>query len=197
MSERKATLKRETKETQISIALKIDGSGAYEISTGVGFFDHMLTHIAKHGLLDLNVQASGDTEVDAHHTVEDVGIVLGQAINQAVGEKRGICRYGSALCPMDETLVGVALDLCGRSYLNFDLQLPAARVGEFDTELALEFFRAVAANADMTLHIWQQYGQNTHHILEAAFKAFGRALDRATTIDPRREGDLPSTKGTL
>ncbi len=197
MSDRQASVSRETKETQIKLKLDLDGTGSYEIATGVGFFDHMLTHIAKHGMLDLQVQATGDTEVDAHHLVEDVGIVLGQAIAQAVGDKRGLVRYGSALCPMDEALVGVALDLSGRSYLNFDLQLPAAKVGEFDTELALEFFRALAANAEMTLHIWQQCGGNTHHLLEAAFKAFGRALDQATRIDPRRADDLPSTKGAL
>ena len=197
MSERSACISRETKETQINLELNMDGTGNYEIATGVGFFDHMLTHIAKHGMLDLQVQATGDTEVDAHHIVEDVGIVLGQAIAQAVGDKRGIVRYGFALCPMDEALVAVALALSGRSYLNFDLQLAAAQVGEFATELALEFFRAVAANAEMTLHIWQQYGGNTHHILEAACQAFGRALDEATRIDPRRADDLPSTKGAL
>ena len=197
MSDRSARVTRETRETQINLELNMDGTGSYEIATGVGFFDHMLTHIAKHGMLDLQVQATGDTEVDAHHIVEDVGIVLGQAIAEAVGDKRGIVRYGFALCPMDEALVGVALDLSGRSYLNFDLQLPAAQVGEFDTELALEFFRALAANAEMTLHICQQYGGNTHHILEATFKAFGRALDEATRVDPRRADDLPSTKGAL
>ncbi len=197
MSDRSASVTRDTNETQIRLELSIDGTGSSEIATGVGFFDHMLTHIAKHGMLDLKVRAKGDLEVDAHHVVEDVGIVLGRAIAQAVGDKAGIVRYGWALCPMDEALVGVALDLSGRSYLNFDLKLGPAQVGEFDTELALEFFRAVAANAAMTLHVWQQYGRNAHHIIEAAFKAFGRALDEATRIDPRRAGDLPSTKGTL
>lgn len=197
MGDRIASITRETTETQITLELNLDGCGSYELDTGVGFFDHMLSHIAKHGMLDLRVRATGDLQVDAHHTVEDVGIVLGQAIEQAVGDKRGIFRYGSALCPMDEALVGVALDLCGRSYLNYDLTLVTERVGEFDAELALEFFRALADNARMTLHIWQQFGRNTHHILEAAFKAFGRALDYATGCDPRRGDDLPSTKGTL
>ncbi len=197
MAERRAKIERNTNETQISLELNIDGTGKSDICTGVGFFDHMLTHIAKHGMMDLKLKCTGDLHVDAHHTVEDVGIVLGQAIKEAVGDKRGIVRYGSALCPMDETLIGAALDLCNRTHLNFDVTLPAAKVGDFDAELALEFFRAVADNAVMTLHIWQQYGQNTHHILEAAFKAFGRALDAATMYDPRRAGQLPSTKGML
>lgn len=197
MAERRAKIERNTNETQISLELNIDGTGKSDICTGVGFFDHMLTHIAKHGMMDLTLKCTGDLHVDAHHTVEDVGIVLGQAIKEAVGDKRGIVRYGSALCPMDETLIGAALDLCNRTHLNFDVTLPAAKVGDFDAELALEFFRAVADNAVMTLHIWQQYGQNTHHILEAAFKAFGRALDAATMYDPRRAGQLPSTKGML
>lgn len=197
MAERRAKLERNTNETQICLELNIDGTGKSEICTGVGFFDHMLTHIAKHGMMDLKLRCTGDLHVDAHHTVEDVGIVLGQAIKEAVGDKRGIVRYGSALCPMDETLVGAALDLCNRTHLNFDVRMQAAKVGDFDAELALEFFRAVADNSMMTLHIWQQYGQNTHHILEAAFKAFGKALDAATMYDPRRAGELPSTKGML
>jgi imidazoleglycerol-phosphate dehydratase len=197
MRQRIASICRETTETKIALELNLDGTGSYEICTGVAFFDHMLNHVAKHGMMDLRLQARGDLEIDAHHTVEDVGIVLGQAIAQAVGDKRGIVRYGSAMCPMDETLVGVALDLSGRSFLNFDLQLPTAQVGTFDTELAEEFFRALADNARMNLHIWQQYGRNTHHLLEAAFKAFGRALDQATAMDARRADDLPSTKGVL
>ncbi len=197
MTQRTASISRETTETQISLELNLDGTGKYDISTGVPFFDHMLCHVAKHGILDLRLEAKGDLEIDAHHTVEDVGIVLGQALAQAIGDKRGIVRYGSALCPMDEALVGVVLDLSGRSFLNFDLQLPAAQVGTFDTELAEEFFRALADNARMNLHIWQQYGRNTHHLLEAAFKAFGRALAQAASKDARRAGDLPSTKGTL
>lgn len=197
MPDRNAAITRETAETQISLALDLDGGGEYAIDTGVGFLDHMLTHIAKHGMFDLSVEASGDYEIDDHHTVEDVGICLGQAIAEAVGDKVGISRYGSSLCPMDEALVGVAMDLSGRPYLNCDLDLRASRVGQFDTELVQEFFRAVAANSRMTLHVFTQYGTNTHHIIEAAFKAFGRALDEATSFDPRREGDLASTKGTL
>lgn len=197
MSERNAAINRETTETDISLSLDLDGSGEYTIDTGIGFLDHMLTHIAKHGIFDLSVEASGDYEVDDHHTVEDVGICLGQAISEAVGDKVGITRYGSFLCPLDEALVGVALDLSGRPYLNCDLNLRASKVGQFDTELVEEFFRAVAANSRMTLHVFTQYGTNSHHIIEAAFKAFGRALDEATSFDPRREGDLPSTKGTL
>ncbi|MFO7946861.1 MAG: imidazoleglycerol-phosphate dehydratase HisB [Armatimonadota bacterium] len=197
MADRTATINRETKETQISLSLDLDGSGSAELETGVGFLDHMLTHIAKHGMFDLSVEASGDYEVDDHHTVEDVGICLGQALAEAVGDKRGIVRYGSFMCPMDEALVTVALDLSGRPFTNCDIDLQASRVGTFDTELVTEFFRAVASNALMTLHVYKNYGHNTHHIIEAAFKAFGRALDQATSIDPRREDDLPSTKGTL
>ncbi|MFP3904119.1 MAG: imidazoleglycerol-phosphate dehydratase HisB [Armatimonadota bacterium] len=197
MPERTATINRETKETQISLSINLDGSGDSEIDTGVGFLDHMLTHIARHGMFDLTVEATGDYEVDDHHTVEDVGICFGRALAEAVGDKRGIVRYGSFICPMDEALVTVALDLSGRPFTNCDLDLQASRVGSFDTELVTEFFRAVASNAAMTLHVSKQYGHNTHHLIEAAFKAFGRALDRATSIDPRREDDVPSTKGTL
>lgn len=194
---REATIKRETKETQIELWLSLDGSGTYETETGVGFFDHMLSHIAKHGLLDLKLKATGDTHVDDHHLVEDVGIVLGQALAQAVGDKKGISRYGWALCPLDEALVGVALDLSGRAHLQFDLRFPTQKAGEFDTELVLEFFRALAANAAMTLHLWQQSGLNSHHLAESAFKSFGRALRMAVELDPRQAGQVPSTKGTL
>ena len=194
---REATIKRETKETQIELWLSLDGTGSYEIETGVGFFDHMLSHIAKHGLLDLKLKAVGDTHVDDHHLVEDVGIVLGQALAQAVGDKTGISRYGWALCPLDEALVGVALDLSGRAHLQFDLRFPTQKAGEFDTELVLEFFRAVAANAAMTLHLWQQSGLNSHHLAESAFKSFGKALRMAVELDERQAGQVPSTKGTL
>jgi imidazoleglycerol-phosphate dehydratase len=194
---REATIERETKETQISLSLGLDGSGSYEIETGVGFFDHMLSHIARHGLLDLKLKATGDLHVDAHHLVEDVGIVFGQALAQAVGDKKGISRYGWALCPLDEALVGVALDLSGRSHLQCGLCFPTPKVGEFDTELVLEFFRAVSANAAMTLHLWQQSGQNSHHLAESAFKSFGKALRMAVELDPRQAGQIPSTKGTL
>jgi imidazoleglycerol-phosphate dehydratase len=194
---RQASLKRETKETQIDLWLDLDGTGSFEIDTGVGFFDHMLSHIAKHGLIDLKLKATGDLQVDAHHLVEDVGIVFGLVLAQAVGDKKGISRFGDAMCPLDEALVGVALDLSGRSHLEFGLQFPTQKVGEFDTELVLEFFRAVAANAAMTLHLWQQSGLNSHHIAESAFKSFGRALRMAVTPDERQAGLVPSTKGTL
>ncbi len=193
---RTAELIRNTRETQISLSLNVDGSGQYEIDTGIGFFDHMLSHLAKHGLLDLTVRAEGDLEVDAHHTVEDVGIVLGQALAQAVGDKKGMVRFGQGLCPLDEALVHVVIDFGGRAHLEWRLELPAEKVGDFDTELAREFFGAVAANAGMAVHVKQEAGVNAHHILESTFKSFARALDQATSLDPRK-GDVPSTKGTL
>jgi len=194
---REAAITRETKETQIELWLGLDGTGTYEIETGSGFFDHMLSHIAKHGLLDLKLKAVGDTHVDDHHLVEDVGIVFGQALAQAIGDKKGISRYGWALCPLDEALVGVALDLSGRAHLQFDLRFPTQKAGAFDTELVLEFFLAVAANAAMTLHLWQQSGLNSHHLAESAYKSFGRALRMAVELDARQAGQVPSTKGTL
>ncbi len=196
MSNRTAKITRETAETNITTQLDLDGSGNYEIATGVGFFDHMLSHIARHGYFDLVVQADGDLEVDAHHTVEDVGIVLGQALNEAVGDKRGMVRFGLAACPMDEALVTAALDFGGRAHLSYQLNLPAARIGQFDTELVREFFAALTANAGLSLHLTQQAGINTHHIIESAFKSFARALDQATQLDPRSE-NVPSTKGQL
>lgn len=198
-SPRAAEIRRATTETEIFLSLDLDGDGdsvAGELSTGVGFFDHMLTHIARHGLLRLTIQAKGDLQVDDHHTVEDVGIVLGQALRQAVGDKRGMVRYGSAIIPMDESLVLCALDFSGRGGLYFDLTFPDARIGTFASELVEEFFRAVAVNAGMTLHFQQLAGGNAHHIAEAAFKAFGRALDSATRRDDRITG-IPSTKGIL
>ncbi|MCX7599617.1 MAG: imidazoleglycerol-phosphate dehydratase HisB [Armatimonadetes bacterium] len=197
MSSRIATVTRETKETQVSITLDLDGTGHCQVNTGVGFFDHMLSHIARHGMVDLTVAAGGDLEVDAHHVVEDVGITLGQALGQALGEKRGLRRYGWSAAPMDEALVLVAVDLSGRPALEWRVELPAARVGEFDVELAREFFQAVANNAAITLHFHQLAGRNTHHILESAFKSFGRALDEACRPDPRLGDAVPSTKGTL
>lgn len=197
MSERTATIKRDTKETQIELTLNLDGTGQFDLATGSGFFDHMLSHIARHGLIDLTVKAVGDQHVDDHHLVEDVGIVLGQALAQAVGDKKGISRFGHALCPLDEALVGVALDLSGRSHLEYGLTFPTQKVGGFDTELVLEFFRALAANAALTLHLWQQSGLNSHHIAESAFKSLGRALRMAVERDPRQAGQVPSTKGTL
>lgn len=174
----------------------IDGDGASEIVTGVGFFDHMLTQIARHGLLHLAVSANGDLHIDDHHTVEDAGIALGQALARALGDKAGIVRYGHAFVPMDEALVLCALDFSGRGHLEYGLNLPAQKIGTFDTELVREFFRAIASNAGLTLHLVQMSGTNSHHIAEAAFKAFGRALDAATRRDERVSG-VPSSKGTL
>jgi imidazoleglycerol-phosphate dehydratase len=193
---RQVQIERVTNETQVAVRLDLDGTGKYEIQTEVGFFDHMLSHIAKHGLFDVDVRASGDIEVDHHHLVEDVGIVLGQAFNEAVGDKSGMVRYGSGLCPLDEALVIAVLDFSGRAHFSTNLSLPTGRVGDFDTELAAEFFRAFAQNAKVSLHLIQQAGENAHHILESAFKSLGRALDEATRMDERRLG-IPSTKGTL
>jgi len=189
-------VKRETAETKVQVELTLDGSGRADIGTGVGFFDHMLTHIARHGVFNLRVAAEGDRHIDDHHVVEDVGIVLGRAFAQAVGDKRGMVRFGSGLCPLDEALVQVALDFSGRAHLAWGLTLPTEKVGGFDTELAHEFFRAFAHNAKVALHVTQQSGDNSHHILESTFKSFARALDQATRIDERLS-DVPSTKGTL
>ncbi len=196
MADRKAAIARKTKETQISIAINLDGTGQIKVETGIGFFDHMLTHLAKHSLCDLEVACKGDLEVDAHHTVEDVGIALGQAIDQAVGDKKGIKRYGSAVIPMDEAMVLVALDISGRGSLVFDLDLRKEMIGTFDSELAGEFFKSLAHNAGIALHIKYLAGRNAHHIVEAAFKAFARALRSSVESDPR-VADVPSTKGTL
>lgn len=193
---RKATIERKTRETEISIAIDLDGSGESKIETGVGFFDHMLTHLAKHSLCDLAVRCKGDLEVDAHHTVEDVGIAIGQAIAKAVGGKAGIARYGSAIVPMDEALVLVALDISGRGSLEYGLDLHKEMIGTFDSELTLEFFKALATNAGINVHIRQLAGSNAHHIVEGAFKAFARALRQAVSYDDRIKG-VPSTKGTL
>jgi len=194
---REAHMQRHTKETQIELWLNLDGTGEFAGETGVGFFDHMLSQIAKHGLMDIKIQASGDTHVDDHHLVEDTGIVLGQALTRALGDKKGISRYGWALCPMDEALIGVALDISGRPYLQWDVRFLTQKIGSFDTELIGEFFRAVATQAGLTLHIWQQAGGNSHHVAEAAFKSFGRALRMAVALDERQAGQTPSTKGML
>ncbi|MCT4545460.1 MAG: imidazoleglycerol-phosphate dehydratase HisB [Vallitalea sp.] len=194
--DRSSEIKRKTKETDISMLYNIDGVGNYNIHTGIGFFDHMMTHIAKHGFFDINLKCLGDLEVDCHHTIEDIGIVFGKCIKEAVGNKSGIKRYGSTIIPMDETLILCALDLSGRPYLNFDVNLTTNRIGTMDTEMVEEFFRAVAMNAEMNLHIKQLEGKNNHHIVEGIFKAFGKALDEATLIDPRIKGTL-STKGVL
>jgi imidazoleglycerol-phosphate dehydratase len=194
--ERSAQIERVTGETRIHLSFHLDGTGRAKVTTGVGFFDHMLTLFARHGLFDLEVQAEGDLHIDAHHTIEDVGIVLGQAIKTACGDKKGITRYGYFILPMDEALVLCALDLSGRPYLGYDLQLRTPKLGDMETELVEEFFRAVSWSAGMNLHLRQLAGTNTHHVIESAFKAFGRALDMATRLDPRVEG-VPSTKGVL
>lgn len=192
-----AAITRTTKETDIELTLNLDGTGATDVDTGVPFFDHMLDAFGRHGLFDLTVRAQGDIEVDAHHTVEDVGIVLGGAFAQALGDKRGIVRFGSSYVPMDEALVLAACDISGRGQLHYAVDLPIEIVGTFDTTLAKEFMIALATNAGVTLHIRSLSGENSHHIIEAAFKACGRALCDATRINPRIAGVLPSTKGSL
>jgi len=195
-SQRKSTVKRATKETDITLTIKIDGSGKTEINTGVPFMDHMLTLFTVHGFFDLTVQASGDTEVDDHHTVEDLGICLGQAVKNALNGYQSIKRYGAFYVPMDEALVRATLDLSNRPYLHYGVTIPEPKVGSFDTELAKEFLRAFSLYAGMTLHIDMIRGENSHHIIEATFKALGKALDLATTIDKRLTGTL-SSKGTI
>ncbi|MBO4652703.1 MAG: imidazoleglycerol-phosphate dehydratase HisB [Lachnospiraceae bacterium] len=195
-AERKAKVVRDTRETQIVAELNIDGTGIYDINTGIGFFDHMLAGFAKHGFFDLTLKAKGDLDVDSHHTVEDVGIVIGQAIREALGDKIGITRYGFFLLPMDETLIECAIDLSGRPYFVYDVDTTVDRLGEMDVETAREFFYAISYSAGMNLHIRQISGGNNHHILEAMFKAFAKALDMATGIDPRVAGVL-STKGCI
>ncbi len=192
---RTANKERKTGETQVKLALDLDG-GEYSAATGVGFLDHMLDLLARHGRLGLRVEATGDLETGAHHTTEDVGIVLGQAIDEALGDRAGIRRYGSALVPMDEALAECAIDISGRPYVAFDADLPATSIAGFDTDLAEEFFRAVANSSKMTLHLWVRSGTNAHHMVEASFKAFARALRVAVSIDPEETG-VPSTKGTL
>lgn len=194
---RQATLERRTAETTVRVTVGLDGTGAGQRRTGVPFFDHMLDHLAAHGLLDLTVEAEGDYEVDDHHTVEDVGIVLGRALAQALGDRRGIRRYGHAIVPMDEALVLVSVDISGRGLLVFRGAFPAQKVGRFDTELVPEFLRALATNAGLTLHVRVLEGQNTHHIVEGIFKALGQALRAAVEPDPRRAQEIPSTKGVL
>ena len=196
MPNRQATIERKTKETEISLTLDLDGQGRVELATGVGFFDHMLDHLGRHGLFDLSIQAKGDLHVDAHHTVEDVAICLGQAIDQAVGDKAGIFRYGHFAVPMEETLAQVTVDLSGRPVLVYRVDYPGEKVGAFDVELVEEFLRALANNARMNLHVTVPYGTNNHHIAEAIFKALGKALAMAVARDPRRKG-VPSTKGAL
>jgi len=196
MTARKAQIKRETGETKITLGLNLDGTGQAKLATGVGFFDHMLNLLARHSLIDLDIEAQGDLHVDAHHTVEDVGICFGKALVQALGDKAGIRRYGSATLPMDETLVTTALDLSGRSFCVWNVDVPVEVLGTFNTPLAEEFWRAVAGSGVMNLHVLCHYGKNSHHIVEAVFKATARALRQAVEFDPRGVG-VPSTKGVL
>jgi imidazoleglycerol-phosphate dehydratase len=193
---RTATIERITKETKIKLSLTVDGSGIARICTSVPFLDHMLNLFARHGLFDLDVEACGDIDIDFHHTVEDIGIVLGEAFKKSLGEKKGIRRYGQATIPMDETLASVAVDISGRPYLVYHVNLPKVKIGEFDVELAREFFQAFVNHCGLNLHINVMYGENVHHIIEACFKAFARAMDRACQLDPRVDGVM-STKGVL
>ena len=194
---RSATITRNTAETQISVTINLDGTGQYDNQTGVGFFDHMLDQLSRHSLIDMTIRAAGDYHIDDHHTVEDTGIALGQAIVQAVGDKKGINRYGSCLLPMDDALVRAALDISARPFLVFNLDMPTQKIGNFDTELVREFFQALSTHAGLTLHIDQLHGLNSHHIAEATFKSVARALRQAVEIDPRMSQALPSTKGAL
>ncbi len=194
---RTASIKRDTLETKISIELSLDGTGRYDIATGCGFLDHMLTLFARHGRFNLTVRCVGDLHVDAHHTTEDVGIALGEAFSEALGDKRGITRYADIILPMDEALILAAVDVSGRSHLTYDVALPTERVGDFDTELGREFWLGFVRTADMTLHLRELSGDNSHHILEACFKAVARILSRAVSIDDRFANEIPSTKGVL
>ena len=197
MNQRSARVERNTKETQIAVALNLDGTGVGTFSTGLPFLDHMLDQVARHGLIDLEVRATGDLEIDAHHTVEDIGITLGQALAQAWGDKRGLRRYGHAYVPLDEALSRVVVDLSGRPGLEYEVVFPRARIGDFDVDLFREFFQGVVNHAQMTLHIDALRGRNAHHIIETIFKAFGRALRMAAEHDPRMGEAMPSTKGSL
>jgi imidazoleglycerol-phosphate dehydratase len=194
---RTARIERATAETRIAVSLDLDGTGRHDCRTGVGFFDHMLDQLARHSMIDMEIRAEGDLHIDDHHTVEDTGIALGQALAGALGDKRGIRRYGSCLLPMDDALVRAALDLSGRPYLVWSLDLPAQKIGTFDTELVREFFQALSTHGGITLHVERLAGINAHHIAEAAFKAVAQALRVAVEPDPRRAGAIPSTKGTL
>ena len=193
---RRAEIERKTAETQISVKLNLDGEGKSDIATGIGFLDHMLTLLAKHSFMDLTVKAKGDLEVDSHHTVEDIGIVLGEALQEALGDKAGIHRYGNCFIPMDETLAQACLDFSGRPFLVFGAEIPKIQLGNYDTEMTEEFFRAVAVHCGLTLHIRVLYGSNVHHIIEAIFKAFARAVAEAAAVDPRVKGVM-SSKGVL
>ena len=194
---RKASIERKTKETEIKASIDLDGAGTFDIKTGVGFLDHMLEQLARHALIDIKLTAKGDLHIDAHHTTEDAGIVLGQAVAKALGDKQGIARYASVHLPMDETLTRVSIDVSGRPYLIWNVEFSKPKVGDMDTELFREWFQAFAQNAGITLHIETLYGENNHHIAETCFKGLARALRAAITIDPRQAGRVPSTKGSL
>ena len=194
---RKAQITRRTAETDISVSVNLDGSGSYDMATGVGFFDHMLDQLARHSLIDMTVRCTGDLHIDDHHTVEDVGIALGQALAQALGDKKGICRYGECSLPMDDAQVHCALDLSARPFLVWNVTFPTQKIGSFDTELVREFFQALSTHGGITLHVDQRHGVNSHHIAEAAFKAVARALRQAVETDPRKADAIPSTKGAL
>ena len=196
-SSRTATLERQTSETRIEVTVELDGEGRYEIETGIGFLDHMLAQLSRHSLIDIRLKAEGDLHIDAHHTTEDSGIALGQAVSRALGERKGIVRYGDALIPMDETLTRVALDVSNRPYLIWKVDFTQDRLGAMDTELFREWFQAFAFNAGLTLHVETLYGLNNHHIVESSYKALARALRQAIEIDPRKADAIPSTKGTL
>lgn len=194
---RRAQVERSTKETSISVSVDLDGSGRYDVSTGIGFLDHMLEQLSRHSLIDITVRAKGDLHIDYHHTTEDTGIALGEAFSKALGERIGITRYGEALIPMDETLTQVALDASNRPYLIWKVNFTKPKLGEMDTELFKEWFQAFAQNAGLTLHVWNHYGENNHHIVESCFKGLARALRQAVEIDPRKKDAIPSTKGKL
>jgi len=194
---RKATIERKTNETKISATVNLDGEGVYDVSTGVGFLDHMLEQLSRHSLMDLTLKADGDLHIDAHHTTEDAGITIGKAVKEALGERKGIERYGSAYIAMDETLSRAALDVSGRPYLVWNVKFTQDKLGDFDTELFREWFQAFAFAAGITLHVENLYGENNHHIIESCFKALARALKMAVEIDPRKADQVPSTKGTL
>ncbi|MCP4934972.1 MAG: imidazoleglycerol-phosphate dehydratase HisB [bacterium] len=194
---RKASVTRETKETQISVSINLDGTGTYDVETGIGFLDHMLEQLSRHSLIDIKVRASGDLHIDGHHTTEDTGIALGLALTKALGDKKGIRRYGFSYIPMDEVLTRVAVDISGRPWLVWNVEFPRDKIGDMDTELFHEFFQALAQNAGLTLHVENLYGENNHHIIESCFKALARALRAALTIDRRQADQLPTTKGKL
>jgi imidazoleglycerol-phosphate dehydratase len=194
---RKATIERKTTETEVSCTVNLDGTGAYDVKTGVGFFDHMMEQLARHSLIDIALAAKGDTHIDDHHTVEDCGIALGQAVAKALADRKGIARYGSCDLPMDESLSRCAIDVSGRPFLVFRIAFTAEKIGTFDTELVREWFQAFAMHAGITLHVENAYGANAHHIVEASFKALARALRQAIEIDPRQKDRIPSTKGSL